>query len=259
MKSVRSRAAILIGSIALIVALLACSGGSLLSRNTEPTATPTKTPKPTFTTTLTPTNTPLPTDTPPPTNTPTPVTPTITPVVQTATFTPVPATDTPLPTNTPVPTNTPKPTAKPKPKPKPKPTKAPTPKPQPTTPPKPQFAWNGQVSNTMPNCGLTRVFGFTLDRSGGLAGDVWVHYWADGWEGAWAKSQWTDFGAGTPWKGDEGNWDGTIWNGPREGVWHVCVVSSEGSWDCVSNTVDARTDTNCTTGIQVVHITFQQN
>jgi len=257
MKSVRSRAAILIGSIALIVALLACSGGSLLSRNTEPTATPTKTPKPTFTTTLTPTNTPLPTDTPPPTNTPTPVTPTITPVVQTATFTPVPATDTPLPTNTPVPTNTPKPT--PKPKPKPKPTKAPTPKPQPTTPPKPQFAWNGQVSNTMPNCGLTRVFGFTLDRSGGLAGDVWVHYWADGWEGAWAKSQWTDFGAGTPWKGDEGNWDGTIWNGPREGVWHVCVVSSEGSWDCVSNTVDARTDTNCTTGIQVVHITFQQN
>ena len=257
MKSVRSRAAILIGSIALIVALLACSGGSLLSRNTEPTATPTKTPKPTFTTTLTPTNTPLPTDTPPPTNTPTPVTPTITPVVQTATFTPVPATDTPLPTNTPVPTNTPKPT--PKPKPKPKPTKAPTPKPQPTTPPKPQFAWNGQVSNTMPNCGLTRVFGFTLDRSGGLAGDVWVHYWADGWEGAWAKSQWTDFGAGTPWKGDEGNWDGTIWNGPREGVWHVCVVSSEGSWDCVSNTVDARTDTNCTSGIQVVHITFQQN
>ncbi len=257
MKSVRSRAAILIGSIAIIVALLACSGGSLLSRNTEPTATPTKTPKPTFTTTLTPTNTPLPTDTPPPTNTPTPVTPTITPVVQTATFTPVPATDTPLPTNTPPPTNTPKPT--PKPKPKPKPTKAPTPKPQPTTPPKPQFAWNGQVSNTMANCGLTRVFGFTLDRSGGLAGDVWVHYWADGWEGAWAKSQWTDFGAGTPWKGDEGNWDGTIWNGPREGVWHVCVVPSEGSWDCVSNTVDAHTDTNCTTGIQVVHITFQQN
>jgi len=262
MKFAKNRVVILVVSIAIIAALLACSGGSLLSRNTEPTATPTKTPRPTFTVTLTPTSTPVPTDTPVATSTPTPVTPTITPEIQTATFTPVPPTDTPAPpTNTPVPpTKTPKPTPRPTAKPKPKPTKAPTPKPKPTTPPKPQFAWNGQVSNTMTNCGLTRVFGFTLDRNGGLAGDIWVHYWADGWEGAWAKSLWTDFGAGTSWKGDEGNWDGVIWpNGPREGVWHVCVVPSEGSWDCVSNTVDAATNTDCTSGIQIVHITFRQN
>ena len=111
----------------------------------------------------------------------------------------------------------------------------------------------------MQNCGLTRVFGFTLDSNGGLAGDIFVHYWADGWNGAWAKSQWTDFGAGTSWKGDEGNWDGTIDNKMREGVWHVCVVPDEGGWDCVSNTVDAATSFDCETGNQVIHITFTKN
>lgn len=113
----------------------------------------------------------------------------------------------------------------------------------------------------MQNCGLTRVFGFTLDRNGGLAGDIWVHYWADGWEGDWAKSQWTDFGAGTSWKGDEGNWDGTIDTNVREGVWHVCVAPEDGSWDCISNTVDAATTFDCApgTGANVVHITFRQN
>jgi hypothetical protein len=111
----------------------------------------------------------------------------------------------------------------------------------------------------MTNCGLTRVFGFTLDRNGGLAGDIWVHYWGDGWNGAWAKSQWTDFGAGTSWKGDEGNWDGTIDTNPRKNVWHVCVVPDQGSWDCVSNTVDAATDWDCESGAQIVHITFKQN
>jgi len=113
----------------------------------------------------------------------------------------------------------------------------------------------------MQNCGLTRVFGFTLDRNGGLAGDIWVHYWADGWEGDWAKSSWTDFGAGTSWKGDEGNWDGTIDTHVREGVWHVCVAPEDGSWDCVSNTVDAATTFDCApgSGANVVHITFRQN
>jgi hypothetical protein len=117
------------------------------------------------------------------------------------------------------------------------------------------------VSNTADNCGLTRVFGFTLDQAGGLAGDIWVHYWADGWDGAWAKSQWTDFGAGTSWKGDEGNWDGTIDNQVRANTWHVCVVPEQGSWSCVSNTVDAATTFECApgVGINVVHITFRKN
>jgi hypothetical protein len=111
----------------------------------------------------------------------------------------------------------------------------------------------------MQNCGLTRVFGFTLDRNGGLAGDVWVHYWADGWDGAWAKSQWTDFGAGTSWKGDEGNWDGTIDVRPRSNTWKICVVPDDRSWDCVSTTVDVATSTDCENGTQVAQITFQQN
>jgi hypothetical protein len=255
MYGMKKRVVILAAAITVIVGLLACSTGSLLSRRSEPTATPTKTPKPTFTVTLTPTQTPIPTDTPTPTSTPTPVTPTNTPVILTATFTPLP-TDTPTPTDTPLPpTNTPRPTARPQ----PRPTSTPTRRPQPTSPPQPRFPWTGQVSNTYTNCGLTRVFGFTLDRNGGLAGDVWVHYWADGWEGAWAKSQWTDFGAGTPWKGDEGNWDGTIDIQARDGVWHVCIVPTQGSWDCQSNTVDAATAADCNTGIQVVHITFRQN
>ena len=110
----------------------------------------------------------------------------------------------------------------------------------------------------MQNCGLTRPLGVTFYQNG-LAGDVWVHYWADGWEGAWAKSLWTDFGAGTSWQGDEGNWDGMIDNKPRDGVWHVCVVPGEGSWDCISNTVDAGTSSNCESGPQVIHITFNKN
>jgi hypothetical protein len=253
MNRTKNRMVILVAAITIIAAMLACSTSTLVGRRADPTATPTKTAKPTFTVTLTPTDTPIPTNTPLPTDTPTPVTPTNTPVVMTATFTPLP-TDTPQPTATPVPTKAPKPTARPR----PKPTKAPTAKPKPTNTPKPTYAWRGEIDFTLQNCGLTRVFGFTLDRSNGLAGDVWVHYWADGWEGAWAKSQWTDFGAGTSWKGDEGNWDGTIDVGPREAVWHVCVVPDQGSWSCQSNTVDAATNYDCDTGVQVVHITFTQ-
>jgi len=248
MNGMKNRMVIVVIAIAMIAGMLACGTGGLLSRN-EPTATPTKTPKPTFTDTLTPTNTPVPTDTPTPTNTPTDTPPpTNTPIVYTAT-------PTETPTNTPVPTNTPKPTAKPK----PRPTSTPTRKPGPTKTPVPQFAWTGQVDNRLQNCGLTRVFGFTLAQNGALAGDIWVHYWADGWEGAWAKSGWTDFGAGTSWKGDEGNWDGTIDVRARDGVWHTCVVDKQNSWTCISNTVDAATSSNCETGNQIYHITFRKN
>ena len=111
----------------------------------------------------------------------------------------------------------------------------------------------------MQNCGITRLFGFTLDSNNGLAGDIWVHYWADGWNGAWAKSLWTDFGSGTSWKGDEGNWDGMIDTRPRDGVWHVCIVPEEGSWNCVSNMVDATTSFDCEAGVQVVQVVFRQS
>jgi hypothetical protein len=115
------------------------------------------------------------------------------------------------------------------------------------------------ISNQMQNCGLTRVFGFTLASNGALAGDQWVHYWADGWEGDWALSKWTDFGAATTWKGDEGNWDGTIDTRVRDGVWHVCVTDKDDSWTCISNTVDVRTSSDCAAGYQVYHITFRKN
>lgn len=251
MNSMKKRLVVLVVALAVVAGMLACSTSSLLSR-TEPTATPTKTPKPTFTVTLTPTDTPIPSDTPTPTATFTP-TPeaTNTPIVYTATPTPTP-TETPLPTATP--TNTPKP--------RPQATRPPptaTKKPQPTNTPRPQFAWSGSVTNQLQNCGLTRVFGFTLASNGALAGDIWVHYWADGWEGDWAKSQWTDFGAGTSWKGDEGNWDGTIDNMARDGVWHVCVTDDDNSWSCISNTVDVQSSSNCESGMQVFHITFRKN
>ena len=238
-----------------VVGIVAIGRSTLVARQPELTATPTKTPKPTFTVTLTPTATPIPTSTPFPTNTPLPTsTPTDTPVPPTPTFTPVPPTNTPLlPTNTPVPpTNTPKPTARPR----PRPTNTPQPPPKPVNTPVPRFAWRGQVDYGLPNCALTRLYGHTLEPSGALAGGVWVHYWADGWNGAWAASTFNDRGA---FKGDEHNWDGTIDNKMREGVWHVCVVPDEGSWDCVSNTVDAATNFDCETGPQVVHITFQKN
>jgi hypothetical protein len=134
--------------------------------------------------------------------------------------------------------------------------------PKPTNTPAPQFAWNGQVTGTFPNCAITRVFGYTLDRNGGIAGDVWLHYWADGWDGAWALSSWTD-DQGETWEGDEKNWDGLIATYNRPGVWYVCVVPQEGSWDCQSNTMTIQTDHEpCepgSSGIQVVRIVFRQN
>jgi hypothetical protein len=104
--------------------------------------------------------------------------------------------------------------------------------------------------------------GLTLDRGGGVAGDIWVHYWTDGWDGAWAKSAWA-VDEGYPGEGDERNWDGTIDNKPRPGTWYACVVSAEGSWDCISEKMTAKTvhepcDPN-SGGVQVARFIFQQN
>jgi hypothetical protein len=258
MNGTKKRMAILLVAIATIGGLLACSTSSLLSRSSEPTATPTKTPKPTFTVTLTPTQTPIPTNTPRPTNTPTPVTPTNTPLILTATFTPLP-TDTPAPTNTPLPpTNTPRPTSRPR----PRATSTPTRRPQPTNTPKPQFPWRGTAAGSFPNCGYTGLMGLTLDRSGGVAGDVWLHYWADGWNGGWARSSWT-VNQGYAGQGDEKNWDGFIDNYPKPGTWYVCVVAQEGSWDCISDKMTAVTVSEpCapgSDGVQVARFVFQQN
>jgi hypothetical protein len=118
--------------------------------------------------------------------------------------------------------------------------------------------WQGEITGQLPNCGLTRVFGYTLDQDGGLAGDVWVHVWADGWDGLWAKSLWIDYGGGTPWIGDDGNWDATIDTHPRSGVWHVCIVPGQATWDCLSNLVEAVTSADCQNGVQVVQITFRR-
>ena len=197
-----------------------------------------------------PTNTSTPAQTQAPTDTPSPVPPTDTPVTPTATATPAP-TDTPLPTNTPVP---PTHTAAP-------PTKTPVP-PTAAAPPPPRFPWRGQVVGTFSNCALTRVMGLTLDRNGGIAGDIWVHFWADGWEGAWARSRWAA-DEGYPGMDDSSNWDGVLATYAKAGTWHVCVVPAEGNRDCVSSTVTAQTANDpCAPdsgGVQIVRIVFQQN
>jgi hypothetical protein len=122
--------------------------------------------------------------------------------------------------------------------------------------PPPPLPWRGEVTDRYQNCGLTRLFGFTLDQDGELLGDVWVHYWADGWDGAWAKSSWEAFGSG---QDDDGNWDGVLDNRPRSVVWHVCVAPKKNSFDCLSNVVDAETSANCGKGYQVIAIDFRQN
>jgi hypothetical protein len=255
----------------LVLAVLAASVGLLgACEVAAPTVAPTAvavamTPVPALPTTAVPTSTPLPapTQTPVPTATPSPspVPPTATPL---PTDTPAP-TDTPLPTDTPVPpTDTPvPPTATPVPPtrtPVP-PTKTPKP-PTPTAPPAPRFAWRGQVVNTFANCALTRIMGLTLDRNGGIAGNIWVHTWADGWEGAWSLSRW-NADEGYAGMDDSSNWDATLATYAKAGTWLACVVPAEGSWDCISTTVTSQTGSEpCAPdsgGVQIVRIVFQQN
>jgi alpha-glucoside transport system substrate-binding protein len=122
----------------------------------------------------------------------------------------------------------------------------------------PAYAWGGQVTDRFPNCGLTRVFGFTRDAAGDLAGDVWVRVWAEGWDGVWVKSQWTAFGEDNGLVGDEGNWDAVLDNKPRLVDWRACVVSADGATECQSNPVAASTDLDCENGVQVVRLAFWQ-
>jgi hypothetical protein len=118
------------------------------------------------------------------------------------------------------------------------------------------------VVGTFSNCALTRVMGLTLDRNGGIAGDIWVHWWAEGWDGAWGRSTW-GVNEGLPGLDDSSNWDGILDTYPKAGTWHVCVVPAEGSKDCISTTVTAETTADpCTPesgGVQIVRIVFQQN
>jgi hypothetical protein len=118
------------------------------------------------------------------------------------------------------------------------------------------------VAGTFANCALTRVMGLTLDRNGGIAGDIWVHWWAEGWDGGWGKSTW-GVNEGLPGLDDSSNWDGVLDTYAKAGTWKVCVVPAEGSWECISTTVTAQTVTEpCAPesgGVQIVRIVFQQN
>jgi hypothetical protein len=104
--------------------------------------------------------------------------------------------------------------------------------------------------------------GLTLARNGGIAGDIWVHWWADGWDGAWGKSTWW-VNEGFEGLDDSSNWDATLDIYAKPGTWHVCVVPAEGSRDCMSTTVTAQTVSEpCAPesgGVQIVRIVFQQN
>lgn len=231
---------------------------------TSAPATPTAAPD---TATTQPTDTPRPTATPVPTDTSSPIPPTDTPQPPTETATATPtepptATDTPVPpTSTPVPpTNTPKPPA-------PTATRRPnTPVPPtvalPTAAPQPGSPWRGQVVGTFSNCGLTMLMGLTLDRNGGVAGDIWVHWWADGWPGAWGRSTWWVH-EGDPGLDDSRNWDATLAIEAKAGNWYACVVPGEGRTDCISSTVVAQTVSDpCAPGsggAQIVRIVFRQN
>jgi hypothetical protein len=176
--------------------------------------------------------------------TPTPEAPTSTP--EPATSTPQPPTDTPTATNSPTP----------------RPTRRPTARPRPTKTPKPKNPWKGAVRGAAPNCDYTQIEGLALDSGGGLEGNVWIHYWTDGWEGAWAHSSpsSSQSGLGT---NVEKNWDAFITDHPRAGTWYVCVVADTGNWDCISNQLDVTTTAApCapgSRGVQIVYIIFQRN
>jgi len=173
-----------------------------------PTFPPTWTPTPTATATATPTRT----------LTPTP----------TFTWTP---TDTPTPTQTP--TNTPRPPKPPPPPPPPTFTFTPYPT-------EPTSLWKGTLIATWVNCGSTGLFGKVRGPAGDPIGGVWVHYWADGWDGAWAESKSDYWGEA----GDR-NWDGLLANFPKAGRWHAAIAAGEGSHEYLSNTVTADTSDFC--------------
>ncbi len=92
-----------------------------------------------------------------------------------------------------------------------------------------------------------------------MLGDIWLHYWAEGFEGAWTQSEWTDPGINTSYEGDERNWEFSIDGYAKAGVWRVCIVPFYGQTDCVSNIISAATSSDCQSGIQVVHVVFRQN
>jgi len=272
MSTLKNRMVIMVAAIAIVaVMLLACSGSSLLSRRSDPTATPTKTPKPTFTVTLTPTQTPMPTNTLVPTNTPSPVPPTVTPEIQTATFTPMPPTDTPVPlpptaTNTPVPpTNTPKPTAKPTSKPKPKATNTPAPPPPPANTPAPSFPFRHVASQGWPNCGSTGAKVFFKNSGGDIyPGLQFALYVAGG----------GCVGVSDRANQSDGSTDFILQpNAARPGTWEVAVIetrsgetgeagcnaitkvmSPRARFETVSQPCDSESG-----GVQWAWITFQQN
>ena len=141
-------------------------------------------------------------------------------------------------------------------------TRRPTKTPKPSETPVPKKPWKAEVTGTAPNCDYTQLEGLVLNSLGGVLGNVSIHYWTDGWEGAWALS--------APGESPSGiggviakNWDGFIKDRPRGGTWYVCIVPEHGSWDCVSDQLTVTTTSSpCAPGsggVQIVRIEFQQN
>lgn len=110
------------------------------------------------------------------------------------------------------------------------------------------------------NCALTEVYGLTLDSGGGLAGDVWIHWWTDGFNGFWTQSEWVTSGGS---EAAKRNWDGFIKDYPINGTWYVCVVPDDGATNCLSKRMDvAMVAEPCAPesgGVQSVQISFQKN
>ena len=182
------------------------------------TATSGRPPTPTFPPTWTPTATSTATATPTPTFTATP-------------------TDTPTPTDTATATGTHTATPRPPTLPPPPPTATPSFTPWPT---EPTSLWKGKLLATYPNCGSTGLFGKVRSPAGNPIGDVWVHYWADGWDGAWAKSEGDYRGEAA-----DRNWDGLLDIRPKPGHWYAAIVAAEGSREYLSNTVEVDTSGHC--------------
>jgi hypothetical protein len=176
--------------------------------------------------------------------------PTITTTAAPPTSTLVSATNTPRPTKRPTKTPTPRSVSKP----------AATRKP--TAEPQPEFAWRGEIVGAAPDCKRTQLEGLALNRDGGLAGNIWIHYWSENWSGAWARST-SEGHAGEPGEAVGRNWDGFLVPYPRNGTWYACVVPDDGHVQCISNQLTATTvESPCkpgSEGVQVVRIVFQQN